>query len=236
MKTSKTKNNSLELGKILRVPGEKICSVSEGEPGEGTFQRDGAIYASLTGVQSIVEQKESTDGETLPPLIQVIPSKKTIRTLVPEIGQVVVCRITSTNSRLCKCDIIGIEGSFLPKSPALSGSPYHGFIKKEDIRATNKDRVEVSKCYKPGDIVLAKVLSLGDSYSYALTTAENELGVVYTISDKVLTGSSDCARAPMLPLSYCEMICPESFEREPRKVARVQTRYLENYKPPPVES
>ncbi|XP_075246777.1 exosome complex component CSL4-like [Convolutriloba macropyga] len=219
-------------GRIFRVPGEKICSVTEGDAGEGVFQRDGSIYSSLTGVQHIIERKESVDGESLPPLIQVIPSTRTVRTSVPEIGQVVVCRVTSTNSRLCKCDIIGVEGRFLPTSPALNGSPYHGFIRKEDIRATNKDRVEVFKCYRPGDIVLAKVLSLGDSYSYALTTAENELGVVYAVGDKVLTSSTEFSRDPMLPLSYCEMICPETFDREPRKVARAQARFLENYRMP----
>lgn len=218
--------------KIIRVPGEKICSVTEGEPGEGVYQRDGFIYASLTGVQRIIERKETIDGESLPPLIEVLTSKRTTRTGVPEIGQVVVCRVTSTNSRMCKCDVIGIEGTFLPTSPALSGSSYHGFIRKEDIRATNKDRVEISKCYRPGDVILAKVLSLGDSYSFALTTAENELGVVYALGDKVLTNPSEYSRVPLLPLSFAEMICPETFDREPRKVARAQARFLENYKMP----
>ena len=218
---------------IMRVPGEKICSTSEGEPGEGVFERDGSIYASLTGFQVIIERKESGEGgDSSPPLIQVVPSRQTVRTSVPEIGQVVVCRVTSVNSRSCKCDIIGIEGRFLPTSPALSSAaPYHGFVKKEDIRATDKDRVELYKCYRPGDVILAKVLSLGDSYSYALTTAENELGVVYAVSAK----NADTTKAPMLPLSYCEMICPVTYEREARKVARVQPRYLENYKVPESE-
>lgn len=39
------------------------------------------------------------------------------------------------------------------------------------------------KCFKPGDIILAKVISLGDALSYLLTTAENELGVVVATSD-----------------------------------------------------
>lgn len=45
---------------------------------------------------------------------------------------------------------------------------------KEDIRATEKDKVEIYKSFRPGDIVLAKVISLGDAQSnYLLTTAEN---------------------------------------------------------------
>ncbi len=37
-------------------------------------------------------------------------------------------------------------------------------------------------CFRPGDIVLAEVLSLGDARSYFLTTAKNELGVVHAKS------------------------------------------------------
>jgi hypothetical protein len=39
------------------------------------------------------------------------------------------------------------------------------------------DKVEVIKCYRPGDIVRARVISLGDARQYYLSTAENELGV-----------------------------------------------------------
>jgi exosome complex RNA-binding protein Csl4 len=37
-------------------------------------------------------------------------------------------------------------------------------------------------CFRPGDIVRAEILSLGDQRSYYLTTAKNELGVVYAKS------------------------------------------------------
>lgn len=37
-------------------------------------------------------------------------------------------------------------------------------------------------CFRPGDIVRAEVLSLGDSRSYYLSTSKNHLGVVYAKS------------------------------------------------------
>jgi exosome complex RNA-binding protein Csl4 len=37
-------------------------------------------------------------------------------------------------------------------------------------------------CFRPGDVVRAKVLSLGDARSYYLTTADNALGVVHAKS------------------------------------------------------
>jgi exosome complex component CSL4 len=56
-------------------------------------------------------------------------------------------------------------------------------LRKEDIRATEKDKVEIYKSFRPGDIVQARVSSLGDSQSYFLSTAENELGVIFAMSE-----------------------------------------------------
>ncbi|XP_062352187.1 exosome complex component CSL4 isoform X5 [Cinclus cinclus] len=99
----------------------------------------------------------------------------------------------------------------------------HGFIfsslagclerKKED------NEVEVYKSFRPSDIVLAKVISLGDAQSnYLLSTAENELGVVVARSE---------AGVQMVPISWCEMQCPRTHTKEFRKVARVQPQFLQ---------
>ncbi|XP_041493178.1 exosome complex component CSL4-like isoform X4 [Microtus oregoni] len=65
----------------------------------------------------------------------------------------------------------------------------------------------------PGDIVLAKVISLGDTQSnYLLSTAENELGLVVAHSE---------SGVQMVPISWCEMQCPKTHTKEFRKVARV---------------
>jgi len=46
-------------------------------------------------------------------------------------------------------------------------------------RATERDRVDLYKTCRPGDIMLAKVISLGEASSgFLLSTAANELGVV----------------------------------------------------------
>lgn len=50
------------------------------------------------------------------------------------------------------------------------------------MRAFEKDKVEMIKSFHPGDVVLAKTLTMGDAMSYILTTAENELGVVIALS------------------------------------------------------
>eukprot|EP00074_Homo_sapiens_P094081 XP_016871793.1 exosome complex component CSL4 isoform X2 [Homo sapiens] len=79
--------------------------------------------------------------------------------------------------------------------------------------------VEIYKSFRPGDIVLAKVISLGDAQSnYLLTTAENELGVVVAHSESGIQ---------MVPISWCEMQCPKTHTKEFRKVARVQPEFLQ---------
>ncbi len=43
-------------------------------------------------------------------------------------------------------------------------------------------QVEILSCFRPGDIVRAEVLSVGDVRSFFLTTARNELGVIFAKS------------------------------------------------------
>ena len=43
-------------------------------------------------------------------------------------------------------------------------------------------QVELYSSFRPGDIVRAEVVSLGDARSYQLSTAKNELGVVFAKS------------------------------------------------------
>jgi exosome complex component CSL4 len=63
------------------------------------------------------------------------------------------------------------------------------------------------------------VISLGDTNSYFLSTAENELGAVIAHSEK---------GAKMIPISWNEMQCPITMLKEYRKVAKVQPDFI-NY-------
>ena len=65
--------------------------------------------------------------------------------------------------------------------------------------------------FRPGDIVRAEVISLGESQSLLLSTAKENLGVVHATSPD---GN------PMVPISLTEFQCPVSKRKEPRKVAK----------------
>ncbi len=44
-------------------------------------------------------------------------------------------------------------------------------------------KIEINKSFRSGDVIIARVISLGDTNSYALSCAENELGVVIAYSE-----------------------------------------------------
>ncbi|KAJ5367578.1 hypothetical protein N7541_001519 [Penicillium brevicompactum] len=88
---------------------------------------------------------------------------------------------------------------------------FQALIRKEDVRAVEKDRVVMDEMFRVGDIVRGSVISLGDQSFYYITTARNDLGVVMARSE---------AGNMMFPISWKEMRDPVTGSGEPRKVAR----------------
>ena len=92
--------------------------------------------------------------------------------------------------------------------------PFRATLRKEDVRATEKDRVEMYQSIRPGDVLLARIISLGEASSgYLVSTAENELGVAIA--------RSESSGKKMVPVSWTEMQCPETYVKELRKIAKI---------------
>jgi exosome complex RNA-binding protein Csl4 len=89
---------------------------------------------------------------------------------------------------------------------------YEGTVRREDIRSGASEQVQIQESFLPGDLVLCRVLSLGDNRRYFLSTAEPDLGVLYACSAK--------SGKPMMPISWKEMQCVETGSKELRKCAR----------------
>ncbi|CAH1784657.1 unnamed protein product [Owenia fusiformis] len=186
----------------IRIPGERICRTDKGlVAGRGTYECNGQIYSSVAGMQL----KSDKDGK-----VHIEVQREMKQNVLPEIGMIVTAKVTNVNPRQCKCAIISVETTSL-------SDPFRGVIRSEDVRSTERDKVEMYKCFKPGDVILARVLSLGDAQSYILTTAENELGVVIALSE---------SGATMVPISWNEMQCPATYAKEYRKVAKVQSDHI----------
>ena len=71
---------------------------------------------------------------------------------MPSAGDIVTARVTTVNPRWAKCAILCVKDTVLAE-------PFRGVLRKEDVRATEKDRVEIYKCFRPNDIILARVVS-----------------------------------------------------------------------------
>ena len=123
---------------------------------------------------------------------------------VPAVGDVVVGRVTRVNPRMAHVDILVVRGGALREAST-------GLIRREDVRDYEADRVEIYRSFRPGDVVRARVLSLGDARAYYLTTAAIELGVIFAQS---------AAGHTMAAVSWEELECPVTKERAFRKVAK----------------
>ncbi|EZA59417.1 Exosome complex component CSL4 [Ooceraea biroi] len=136
----------------------------------------------------------------------------TEQSIVPAPGDIVTAMVTVVNHRFCKCSIKCVGDIVLTR-------PYKGILRKEDVRAVDKDRVEMYKSYRPGDIILARVLPMTEAHTYQLSTAENELGVAIAHSEEGVA---------MVPVSWTQMQCPKSMSKEFRKVAKIVPEHVVN--------
>lgn len=98
--------------------------------------------------------------------------------------------------------------------PMDIGEAYRAIIRAQDVRSTERDKVKIVECFKPGDLVKAVVLSLGDGSNYYLTTARNDLGVVFAKSEG---GAGDL----MVAIDWETMVCEKTGVVEKRKCANV---------------
>eukprot|EP00884_Botryococcus_braunii_P019234 jgi/Botrbrau1/5995/Bobra.104_1s0025.1 len=182
-------------------PGDRLGPKVSFEAGEGTFEYDGYICASLVGRKAVTHPQPGAVSQL--PTVHV--TREGTQPVVPQIGNVVLGKVLRVNARLATLEILCLGNLALEQN-------FSGVIRAQDVRQTEVDKVDMHTSFRPGDIVRAEVLSLGDWRSYQLTTAKNELGVVFAKS---------VAGVPMVSLSWTEMQCPETKTVEKRKVAKL---------------
>lgn len=157
--------------------------------------------------------------------------------ILPEVGDIVLARVTKLTAKQAHVEVLVVESS--GTIAADSGLGYHasgsgigslsnaggqqnmattdvgegfgGIIRIQDVRATERDKVKIQNCFKPGDIVRASVLSLGDGTNYYLSTAQNDLGVIFARS---------AIGEHMYPVDWQTMKCSVTGVLEPRKCAQ----------------
>lgn len=175
------------------LPGQPVPLLRGPAPtlGAGLYAKDGQVRASLVGVPQY-------KGPTLT-ITRLRPHPPSINSLI--LG--VVTRLSPLQATVAVSVVDGI--------PLPAGEEFTGVIRSQDVRATEKDKVKIGDCFRGGDVVKGVVISLGDARSYYITTARNDLGVVFATSEAGVT---------MEPVSWQEMRCPRTGRVEKRKCAK----------------
>ncbi|GAM19228.1 hypothetical protein SAMD00019534_024030 [Acytostelium subglobosum LB1] len=181
------------------TPGQRLCRESEYIASEGTYIHKGAIYSSVLGFSHVIKRHQSSEqddqtkdkddivastNENDLKKDYIVVMKEKDPGVVPDIGSVVTAQVLRNNPRLASVAILCVGTKALKET-------FNGIIRVQDVRATEIDKVEIYKSFRPGDIVVAQVISLGDSRSYYLSTAKNELGVVFAQMAKMELDSDE---------------------------------------------
>ncbi|PPQ89406.1 hypothetical protein CVT25_002224 [Psilocybe cyanescens] len=145
--------------------------------GPGVYEKHGVIRASLLGPPRF-------EGSTL-----TVPR---VQPHTPIPGSIVIGFVTRLSPLQALISITVVDGVPLP-----AGEEFTGVIRSQDVRATEKDRVKIGDSFRGGDVVRTQVISLGDARSYFVTTARNDLGVIFATSEAGKLGRSS-SREPLI--------------------------------------
>lgn len=129
---------------LICLPGQRLCLCSKNNAsGHGTYERQGYIYSQLAGYVDVVEKDN----------VKIIEVHSTgEQTVIPAQGDIVTAQVYIITQSYAKCQIKCVGDTVLRR-------PFKAVLRKEDVRASEKDRVEIYKSFRPGDIILARVVS-----------------------------------------------------------------------------
>lgn len=161
----------------VAIPGQLLGPLNKYSAGPGTHIHDSNLYSSLLGTVSITQPEKApgpakrmhriaalntpnaSSSTSSLPTISVSPAggstaeQQDKREVLPEVGDIVLCRVTRITPREATMAIL-IVGD------AVLSAQWQGVVRVQDVRATEKDRVKIYESFRPGDIVRAQVVSL----------------------------------------------------------------------------
>jgi exosome complex component CSL4 len=193
------------------VPGQVVGTSASSVAGPGTHVYEDNILASIAGTLATIgaSTKKSKPTLTIARHAPVPPG--------PEVNSVVLARVIRVQARQLVVSILpvapGSSADSLTSYTAMTNDDlqYQAILRREDVRAYEKDKIAMNDMFRVGDIIRATVISLGDERSYYISTTGNEFGVVVATST---------AGNAMVPASWKEMRDVVTGKSELRKVAK----------------
>jgi exosome complex component CSL4 len=174
----------------LVLPGDEIAISEEFSPGEGTFEKDGVVFAAVTGKL----QKDMKN--------RVVHVKAMNPPVVLRIGDVVYGTVEGIRNPIITVKLLKARGS----DRSIAGDNVASLHISKVSKAYTTD---IRKELRIGDIVKAAVIQVKPSLQ--LQTTHPDLGVVRAECHR--------CRTP-LERKQRSLYCPKCDRRESRKIAR----------------
>jgi len=179
--------NRMEPKMVL--PGDEIAVAEEFEPGEGTYERNGLVFAATPGVLFLDPENRVARVRPFNPPAEL------------KVGDIVYGVVDDIRGMMATATVLAIHGRTRQISGESEGTIHISNVSEEYTE-------DIRDMFRLGDIIRAKVIQVKPSVQ--LTTAERNLGVVKALC-------SVC-RGP-LELRGRELYCPRDERTERRKVA-----------------
>eukprot|EP01084_Bolivina_argentea_P137004 241298_1 len=175
-------------------PGENVGSSKTNESLFGTYCNDkNELIATISGIKQQNGNK-----------IHIKHWKKADK--IPAVNDIVIAKIIKITQRYAQAHIMCINDKPLFHSCI-------GIIRQQDVRELDIDTVQMWKCFRPSDIIKAKIISLGNQNDYYLSTSESHFGVI---------SATSTFGHPLKPISWNKMQCTNTNIIESRKVAKLK--------------
>jgi exosome complex component CSL4 len=164
----------MEIKYNVAVPGQVLGGQNKSiVGGKGTYvDEDNILRASIFGRiishhgKSIISVAASSKDKEK----DQIDIERLASDIIIRIGSDITGRITRINLNQAIVDIYTVNGVSLLQT-------CRGVVRREDIRGKDLDSLIMYECFVPGDWLKAKVISLGDSKQYFLSTTKENYGV-----------------------------------------------------------
>lgn len=154
----------------IALPGQLLGPSSAYRPGPGVHLHNSQLYSSLLGAVAVSQPAASASNPKGPAKrmtkitahlpsaaagaateLPTISVSRHAREVLPQVGNVVLCRVTRITPRQAVVAILVCGETVLE-------AEWQGVIRVQDVRATEKDRCKVYESFRPGDIVRASVV------------------------------------------------------------------------------
>ena len=175
----------------LALPGQPLGPISKYAPGPGTHIFDSQIYASILGpvTSTPPSKRPATSSTLLAPSSNTLTNPSNLPTLsivrhassaasggnwaaggagtsvLPEVDAAVLAKVTRLGARQATVEILIVGDNVCREG-------FQGLVRREDVRATEKDRVKIPESFRVGDVVRGVVVS-GTTLVYVRSELES---------------------------------------------------------------